>query len=169
MACIWNFLGNGMFFFPKMSVFSHIAQKQVKPVLAYTVDHVELIEPQEAVVLMIFWHFKNLRSIFSCNFGPFLEGLIFFLHPSTIVLNKILVTYNGSRVDRYVIVFCAILIRQMGCVWNFLGNGMFFIPKKVGFFTYCSNTGKTCFNILCGPRGVDRTPRSCGFDDFSTF
>ena len=155
MACIWNFLGNGMFFFPKMSVFSHIAQKQVKPVLAYSVDHVELIEPQEAVVLMIFWHFKNLRSIFSCNFGPFLEGLIFFLHPSTIVLNKILVTYNGSRVDRYVIVFCAILIRQMGCVWNFLGNG--------------SNTGKTCFNILCGPRGVDRTPRSCGLDNFLTF
>ena len=43
-----------MFFFPKMSVFSYIAQKQVKPVLAYSVDHVELIEPQEAVVLMIF-------------------------------------------------------------------------------------------------------------------
>ena len=43
-----------MFFFPKMSVFSHIAQKQVKLVLAYSVDHVELIEPQEAVVLMIF-------------------------------------------------------------------------------------------------------------------
>ena len=62
-----------------MSAFSHIAQKRVKPVLAYSVDHVELIEPQEAVVLMIFWHFKILRSIFSCNFGPFLEGSKFFI------------------------------------------------------------------------------------------
>ena len=42
------------FSFPKMSAFSHIAQKRVKPVLAYSVDIVELIEPQEAVVLMIF-------------------------------------------------------------------------------------------------------------------
>ena len=42
------------FSFPKMSAFPHIAQKRVKPVLAYSVDHVELIEPQEAVVLMIF-------------------------------------------------------------------------------------------------------------------
>ena len=61
-----------------MSAFSHIAQKRVKPVLAYSVDHVELIEPQEAVVLMILWHFKILRSIFSCNFGPFFKGLKFF-------------------------------------------------------------------------------------------
>ena len=37
-----------------MSAFSDIAQKRVKPVLAYSVDLVELIEPQEAVVLMIF-------------------------------------------------------------------------------------------------------------------
>ena len=42
------------FSFPEMSAFSHIAQKRVKPVLAYSVDLVELIEPQEAVVLMIF-------------------------------------------------------------------------------------------------------------------
>ena len=42
------------FSFPKMSAFSHIAQKRVNPVLAYSVDHTELIEPQEAVVLMIF-------------------------------------------------------------------------------------------------------------------
>ena len=42
------------FSFPKMSAFPHIAQKRVKPVLAYSVDHVELIEPQEAVVWIIF-------------------------------------------------------------------------------------------------------------------
>ena len=66
------------FSFPKKSAFSHIAQIRVKLVLTYSVDHVELIEPQEAVVLMIFRHFKILRSIFSCNFGPFLEGLNFF-------------------------------------------------------------------------------------------
>ena len=42
------------FSFPKMSAFPHIDQKRVNPVLAYSVDHVELIEPQEAVVLMIF-------------------------------------------------------------------------------------------------------------------
>ena len=67
-----------MFFFQKMSAFSHIAQKRVKLVFAYSVDHVELIEPQEAVVWMIFRHFEILRSIFSCHFGPFLEGLNFF-------------------------------------------------------------------------------------------
>ena len=66
------------FSFPKKSAFSHIAQIRVKLVLTYSVDHMELIEPQEAVVLMIFRHFKILRSIFSCNFGPFLEGLNFF-------------------------------------------------------------------------------------------
>ena len=37
-----------------MSAFSHIAQKRVKLVLSYSVDHVELIEPQEAIFLMIF-------------------------------------------------------------------------------------------------------------------
>ena len=118
-----------------MSAFSHIAQKRVKPVLAYSVDHVELIEPQEAVVLMIFWHFKILRSIFSCNFGPFLEGSKFFYILQKFNQNKILIVYNGSRVDRYMIVFCAILIRQMECIWNFLGNGMIFriFVKKVCF------------------------------------
>ena len=62
-----------------MSAFSHIAQKRVKPVLAYSVDLVELIEPQEDVVLMIFWHFKFLRSIFSCILGPFLKDSKFFI------------------------------------------------------------------------------------------
>ena len=62
-----------------MSAFPHIAQKRVKPVLAYSVDHVDLIEPQEAVVLMIFRHFNILRTIFSCNFSPFSEGSIFFI------------------------------------------------------------------------------------------
>ena len=152
-----------------MSAFSHIAQKRVKPVLAYSVDLVELIEPQEAVVLMIFWHFKFLRSIFSCIFGPFLKDSNFFYYPVKFILNKIPFICNESRVDWYVIVFCAILIRQMTCIWIFLGNGMFFFPKNVGFFTYCSKTGKTCFSILCWPRGVDRTPRSLGFDDFLTF
>ena len=61
-----------------MSAFSYIAQKRVKPVLPYTVDHVELIESQEAVVLMIFLHFKIFRSYFSCNIFPFLEDLNFF-------------------------------------------------------------------------------------------
>ena len=64
-----------------MSAFSHTAQKRAKPVLAYSVDHVELIEPQEAVVWMIFRHFTILRSIFSCYFGSLLEGLkIFYIH-----------------------------------------------------------------------------------------
>ena len=62
-----------------MWAFPHIAQKRVKPVLAYSVDHVELIEPQEAVVLMIFRHFNILRTIFSCNFCPLLEDLYFFI------------------------------------------------------------------------------------------
>ena len=64
-----------------MSAFSHIAQKRVKPVLAYSVDHVELIEPQEAVVLMIFRHFKILRSIFRVilvHFWRVQKFLIFF-------------------------------------------------------------------------------------------
>ena len=60
-----------------MSAFSYIAQKRVKPVLAYSVDHVELIESQEAVVLMIFLLFKIFRSYLSCNFFPVLEDLNF--------------------------------------------------------------------------------------------
>ena len=70
-----------------MSAFPHIAQKRVKHVLAYSVDHVELIEPQEAVVLMIFRHFNILRTIFSCNFCPLLEDLYFFYYPSNFHLN----------------------------------------------------------------------------------
>ena len=38
----------------KKSAFLNFAQKRAKPGLAYSVGHVELIEPQEAVVLMIF-------------------------------------------------------------------------------------------------------------------
>ena len=67
-----------MFFFLKKSAFLNFAQKRAKPGLAYSVGHVELIEPQEAVVLMIFRHFKILGSIFSCNFSPFSEGSKFF-------------------------------------------------------------------------------------------
>ena len=76
MACIWNLLENGIFFFSKNVGIFTFCSKMGKTGFyslykAYSVDHVELIEPQEAVVLMIFWHFKILRSIFSCNFGPF--------------------------------------------------------------------------------------------------
>ena len=106
---------------------------------------------------------------FFVSFLPIFGGFNIFSYPPKIILNKILIINNRSRVDRYVIVFLAILIRQMACIWNFSGNGMFFFPKNVGFFTYCSKTGKTCFTILCGPRGVDRTPRSCGLYDFLTF
>ena len=62
-----------------MSAFPHIAQKRVKPVLAYSVDHVELIEPQEAVVLMIFRHFNILRTIFRVIFAHFWRIYIFLL------------------------------------------------------------------------------------------
>ena len=63
----------------KKSAFLNFAQKRAKPGLAYSVGHVELIEPQEAVVLMIFRHLKILGSIFSCNFSPFSEGSKFFI------------------------------------------------------------------------------------------
>ena len=162
---IWNMIIiYGMEFLPKKTFFNYNSNDW-----QYLVwYHMELIERQEIVVLMIFWHFDILRSIFSCNFGPFLMDSNFF-YPSKFILNKLLIIYNGSRVDRYVTAFCVILIQQMACIWNLLENGMFFFSKNVGIFTFCSKMGKTGLSILCGPRGVDRTPRSRGFDDFLTF
>ena len=169
MACIWIFLGNGMFFFPKNVGFFTYCSKTGKTCFSILCGPRGVDRTPRSCCFDDFLTFKIFKVHFFVYFWPIFEVFKFFYYPVKFILNKILFICNESRVDWYVIVFCAILTRQMTCIWIFLGNGMFFFPKNVGFFTYCSKTGKTCFSILCGPRGVDRTPRSLGFDDFLTF
>ena len=73
---LWNMIIiYGMEFLPKKTFF-YYNSNDWQYLVWY---HMELIERQEIVVLMIFWHFDILRSIFSSNFGPFLMDSNFFI------------------------------------------------------------------------------------------